>query len=161
MRQKGRLETMTRNVGGNLPRLTQVKTENDAGNNGDNGNGDSESNSESEDEHVSRKGKGKGKGKGEGARKGRSGLLQEMLDGDERALKSLLKELLKEMNIGGVRKSRSRRKVCRATGLDEAKKEQQRKLSTEDDLNCKVSSFLLFQRPSPKSTSGVCPHNIP
>ncbi|KAJ7896168.1 hypothetical protein B0H13DRAFT_1885255 [Mycena leptocephala] len=121
-RPQRQLDTVNRNASGNLPHLRQVKQENDSVDDCRNGNS-SETESESKDNGVSRKGKG--------AR------LQEILDSDKGALKGLLKELMKEMNVGGVTKSKWRRKVCRATDMDQAKKIQQDKLTKEEDLNCK------------------------
>ncbi|KAF8147653.1 hypothetical protein K438DRAFT_1779972 [Mycena galopus ATCC 62051] len=92
---------------------------------------------EQEGEVTSRKGKGKGKAK-KGSR------LQEILGSDKRTLKGLLKELLTEMDVGKVKKSRSRRKVCRATRIDQEKKYQQSKMTVQDDLNCKARPFPLF-----------------
>ncbi|KAJ7907437.1 hypothetical protein B0H13DRAFT_1879589 [Mycena leptocephala] len=120
--QQRQLDTINRNAGGNLPHLRQVKRENDsADDHRNNSSNSSETETESEDDGVSRKGKGAGKGK------------------------SLVKELMKEMKVGGVTKSKSRRKVCRATGLDQAKKMQQDKLTKEEDMNCKALVHELFR----------------
>jgi hypothetical protein len=137
-RKQRQLDTINRNAGGNLPRLRQVKRENDSDDhrNDNSSRSSSETETESEDDGVSRKGKG--------ARKGQRARLQEILGSDKRALKGLVKELMKEMNVGGVTKSKLRRKVCRATGLDQAKKMQQDKLTKEEDSNCKVRPFTLF-----------------
>ncbi|KAJ7925398.1 hypothetical protein B0H13DRAFT_2314612 [Mycena leptocephala] len=129
-RNQRQLGTINRDAGGNLPRMKQVKRENDSADDCYNGNS-SESESESEDDGVSRKGKG--------------ACLQEILDSDKGALKGLLKELMKEMNVGGVTKSKLRRKVCRTTRMDQAKKIQQDNLTKEEDLNCKTLVREVFR----------------
>ncbi|KAJ7893592.1 hypothetical protein B0H13DRAFT_1886298 [Mycena leptocephala] len=138
--QQCQLDTINRNAGGNLPHLRQVKRENDSADdccNDNSSRSSSETETESEDDGVSCKGKG--------ARKGQRARLQEILSSDKRALKGLVKELMKEMNVGGVTKSKSRRKVCCATGLDQAKKMQHDKLTKEEDSNCKTLVCELFR----------------
>ncbi|KAJ6590758.1 hypothetical protein B0H10DRAFT_1961026 [Mycena sp. CBHHK59/15] len=108
-RQTRQLETITRNVGGNLPHLRQVHGENNPADDHRDGRGSS-SKGESEGEGVSRKGKGS--------------RLQEILGSDKHALKGLIRELMKDMNV---------------------KKTQQSKMTKDNDLNCKTLAHEIFR----------------
>ncbi|KAJ7713183.1 hypothetical protein DFH07DRAFT_947863 [Mycena maculata] len=137
-RESRQLDTITRNVGGDLPHLNLRHVEQGSSRNAaeQNGENDSSDESESENEGVSRKGKS--------SRKGKGSRLRETLGSDQADLKVLLRELLTEMNVTGVKKSRSRKKVGRITMVDRAKKEQQSNMTKEDDLNCKASPIPLI-----------------
>ncbi|KAJ7110442.1 hypothetical protein C8R44DRAFT_742926 [Mycena epipterygia] len=127
-RRSRQLDTINRNVGGKLPHIRLVHGENE-GNEGS-------SSSESEGEGVSRKGKGP---RGKGLR------LREILDSDKQALKGLVEEVVKGMNVTKIGKPRSRRRVGRAAILKQAKQTQQSQLTTEDDLNCKMVVREIFR----------------
>lgn len=119
---------IARNVGGDFLRLKRVNQDNSA--NGSGSDGDMSDNES--DNEVFRMGKGKEK---QNSRKKGS----RFLANDERALKDLVKGILKEMGVARVTKSR--RKVSRITALDQAKKNQQRNMTKDEDLAYKVRLF--------------------
>ncbi|KAJ6535582.1 hypothetical protein B0H19DRAFT_1271323 [Mycena capillaripes] len=164
-RESRQLDTITRNVGGNLPQLNlryvqQGSSRDAAQQNKSRGEGSSESSdeSESEDQGVSRE--------------GNRSRLRETLGSDKDALKVLLKELLKEMDVTGVAKSKSKRKVGRIRGLEQAKKSQQSNMTKEDDLRCKALVREVFRlstrlnraldfvdyRPATDAQAALCGH---
>ena len=110
----------------------------------DDGENRDSSDSESDDEEVSRKGKGKEK---QGSRKGKEKKGSRLLGSDQRALAGLVREIMREMNVAKVTRSKTKRKVCRFTALDRAKKIQQAKMTKNDDLAYKVRLFPLSDYP--------------
>ncbi|KAJ7665122.1 hypothetical protein DFH06DRAFT_1127483 [Mycena polygramma] len=135
-RTKRQLDTINRNVGGNLPLLRKVHRDN--GSDSDDSGSESGREGEGEGEGVGGSGKGKGKEREEGSR------LREVLSSDKQLLAGIVREIMKEMDVGRVKKSK-RKQVCRATKLDQAKKEQQRAMTKEDDLNCKSVLREIFR----------------
>lgn len=108
--------------------------ENNTAGGGGSGEGNDGEDSDPQSESGGRKGKGKEKEK---EKKGGS-RLEEILGSDE-AVKSLVKVILKEMNVAKATKTRSRRtRASRTTTLEQAKKTQQQSMTHAQDLDCKV-----------------------
>ncbi|KAJ7115754.1 hypothetical protein C8R44DRAFT_880173 [Mycena epipterygia] len=142
-RETRQLETITRNVGGDLPDLRQVHEENVHGNR--HGRGSNRHTPRSSSSSSSSSSGSEDEGEGEGVSRKGKGRLREILGSDKQALKGLIKELMKDMNVGKIRKSKSRRKVSRATSLHRAKKTQQLKMTKDEDLNCKTVAREIFR----------------